>query len=147
VIPREALASRRKKSGVRLCWELEEPDGPKSRNPEFLLTNTNHLDAGNHGRRGLTWRESWGRFGLLMWPLFDAPIRCPEVGYRGRGGLVGVRLRCSAVAVSSLRIGPCWGISLGLERMGCVFQRVGPDITAFTEGNTWRASWVRSVRK
>ena len=31
VIPKEAWLSCRSSSGVRLCWELEEPNGPKKK--------------------------------------------------------------------------------------------------------------------
>ena len=39
MIRKEAWPFYRTISGVRLCWELEEPKGPKERNPRFVLSS------------------------------------------------------------------------------------------------------------
>jgi len=42
VIPREAWPFYRTSSGVRLCWELEEPKGPKGDPSRWVINNSVH---------------------------------------------------------------------------------------------------------
>ena len=79
VIRKEAWSFYRTSSGVRLCWELEEPEGPKGL--QGYLAHQNVPPLGPHSspiRRALGWSWGGGAVSYKRGTPVEVPPRCAK---------------------------------------------------------------------